>query len=101
MEMLKGETLEARVERGPLPIAELASLVRQTCSGVQAAHDAGIIHRDLKPENVFITQRDGKPFVKILDFGISKFAEELTGQMGMTAEGAPMGTPYYMPPEQV
>ncbi len=105
MEMLKGETLELRLERtGHIDVAELAGLVRQACTGVQAAHDAGIVHRDLKPENLFITRTgegDGKPFVKILDFGISKFDEERTGQMGMTAEGAAMGTPYYMPPEQV
>jgi serine/threonine-protein kinase len=59
------------------------------------------VHRDLKPENLFLEERGGQPFVKILDFGISKFDVELTGNQGMTREGAAMGTPYYMPPEQV
>src|SRR5262249_10597138 len=68
---------------------------------VQAAHDRGIVHRDLKPDNLFIVRRDGKPFVKLLDFGVSKFDAELTGGMGMTKEGATLGTPFYMPPEQV
>jgi serine/threonine-protein kinase len=68
---------------------------------VQAAHDRGIVHRDLKPDNLFIITRENKPFVKLLDFGVSKFDAELTGGMGMTKEGATLGTPFYMPPEQV
>jgi hypothetical protein len=103
MELLEGETLDTRLHRlGPLDPAELADLVFQACDGVQAAHDAGIVHRDLKPENLFVTAtRDGSPFLKILDFGISKFDAERTGSLGVTAEGAVMGTPFYMPPEQV
>ena len=76
-------------------------MYKRQCEGVAAAHDAGIVHRDLKPENLFVTTRDGLAFVKVLDFGISKFDAERTGTMGVTAEGAVMGTPYYMPPEQV
>ena len=68
---------------------------------MQAAHDRGIVHRDLKPDNLFIITREGQPFVKLLDFGVSKFDAELTGGMGMTKEGATLGTPFYMPPEQV
>ena len=68
---------------------------------MQAAHDSGIVHRDLKPDNLFIITRENKPFVKLLDFGVSKFDAELTGGMGMTKEGATLGTPFYMPPEQV
>jgi hypothetical protein len=103
MEMLEGETLDLRLRRlGPIAPGELADLVCQACDGVQAAHDAGIVHRDLKPENLFLTPaRDGATFVKILDFGISKFDADRTGHLGVTAEGAIMGTPFYMPPEQV
>jgi len=104
MEMLKGETLATRLERQrKLALGELAEIVRQACDGVQAAHAAGIVHRDLKPENLFLIERDGKPFVKILDFGISKFDAALTGagQHGTTKEGSALGTPYYMSPEQV
>jgi eukaryotic-like serine/threonine-protein kinase len=104
MEMLKGETLAARLDRQRrIALGELAELTRQACDGVQAAHAAGIVHRDLKPENLFLVERDGRPFVKILDFGISKFDPSLTGagQHGTTKEGSALGTPYYMSPEQV
>src|SRR5450432_3925243 len=102
MELLEGETLDQRLQRvGAIGPSELAELVSQACDGVQAAHDAGIVHRDLKPENLFVTVRDGRPFVKILDFGISKFDSVRTGSLGVTTEGALIGTPYYMPPEQV
>ena len=102
MELLDGETLYQRLQRtGPIEPGELADLVDQACEGIKAAHDAGIVHRDLKPENLFITVRDGAPFVKILDFGISKFDEGRTGALGITEEGSVMGTPYYMSPEQV
>jgi serine/threonine-protein kinase len=102
MEMLKGETLATRLERAKrLPLVDLVDLVRQACDGVQAAHAAGIVHRDLKPENLFIVDHDGKPFVKILDFGVSKFDPSLTGANGTTKEGSALGTPYYMSPEQV
>jgi eukaryotic-like serine/threonine-protein kinase len=102
MEMLKGETLATRLERQrKLALGELAEIVQQACDGVQAAHAAGIVHRDLKPENLFLIERDGKPFVKILDFGISKFDASLTGAGSTTKEGSALGTPYYMSPEQV
>jgi serine/threonine-protein kinase len=102
MELLDGETLDHLLQRsGPLDPGILCDLIHQACEGVQAAHEAGIIHRDLKPENLMIVIRDGAPFVKILDFGISKFDAERTGSMKLTTEGLVMGTPYYMSPEQV
>jgi serine/threonine protein kinase len=102
MELLEGETLEERLHRvGPIAPGELAELVHQACDGIHAAHEAGIVHRDLKPDNLFVTARNGRPFLKILDFGISKFDETRTGAPGITKEGAKMGTPYYMAPEQV
>jgi hypothetical protein len=102
MELLQGETLAARIaRRRELSLTELVDIVRQACDGVQAAHAAGIVHRDLKPDNIFLLERAGKPFVKILDFGISKFDASLTGVHGTTKEGHALGTPYYMSPEQV
>ena len=102
MELVDGETLDQRLQRqGPVSPGELAELVFQACEGVQAAHEAGIVHRDLKPENLIVSTRDGAPFVKILDFGISKFDERHTGGFGITTEGMMLGTPYYMSPEQV
>jgi serine/threonine-protein kinase len=100
MELLQGRTLADYVaERGSLGVVETCELLSQACEGIAAAHAAGIVHRDLKPENLFLVAGD-KPFVKILDFGISKFDPERTGASGMTVDGATMGTPYYMPPEQ-
>jgi serine/threonine-protein kinase len=102
MEMLKGETLGDRLEKvRRLALPELVDVIRQACDGVQAAHDAGIVHRDLKPENLFLVDRDGRSFVKLLDFGVSKFDSTLTGADGTTKEGSALGTPYYMSPEQV
>ncbi len=102
MELLEGETLESRVHRtGPIDLGELCAMVHQACDGIHAAHEAGIIHRDLKPDNLFIEVREEGPFVKILDFGISKFDPGQTGAPGITKDGSVMGTPYYMAPEQV
>ncbi|HVY46582.1 MAG TPA: serine/threonine-protein kinase, partial [Minicystis sp.] len=104
MEYLEGETLTARIERGGrlTPAASIPLLV-QVLEGLGAAHAAGIIHRDLKPDNVWIVpQRGGmRDFVKILDFGVSKFTQAAGGdEMKMTRAGTVMGTPYYMSPEQ-
>jgi serine/threonine-protein kinase len=101
MELLQGRTLADEIlERGALPVAEACEILLQACNGMRAAHAAGIVHRDLKPENLFLVQGEN-PFVKILDFGISKFDPELTGAHGLTQEGSALGTPFYMPLEQV
>jgi eukaryotic-like serine/threonine-protein kinase len=103
MELLDGEPLSGRIKRlTRMTPFDLGPLTRQMLEGLKAAHDAGIYHRDLKPDNIFILrQRGGRPdFVKIIDFGISKF-QPLSGDgMKMTRTGAVMGTPYYMSPEQ-
>ena len=102
MEILRGEPLAARIAQGKMPILDVVDLVGQAAAGVQAAHAAGIVHRDLKPDNLFITEgADGRPFVKLLDFGISKFDPSKTNGLQLTQEGAALGTPYYMPPEQI
>jgi len=102
MEILRGQPLSARIAAGKMPLLDVVDLVGQAAAGVFAAHNAGIVHRDLKPDNLFITEGpDGRPFVKILDFGISKFDPQQTGGLQLTQEGAALGTPYYMPPEQI
>jgi serine/threonine-protein kinase len=103
MEYLDGEPLSARIAREKrLEPFQLAPLIRQVVVGLGAAHQAGIVHRDLKPDNIYIlkTKAGHADFVKIIDFGISKF-QPLSGDgMKMTRTGAVMGTPYYMSPEQ-
>jgi predicted Ser/Thr protein kinase len=103
MEYLDGEPLSARIAREKrLEPYQLAPLIRQVLVGLGAAHHAGIVHRDLKPDNIYIlkTKAGHTDFVKIIDFGISKF-QPLSGDgMKMTRTGAVMGTPYYMSPEQ-
>jgi serine/threonine-protein kinase len=101
MELLQGMSLASKLnETGPLDIATACDILLQTCDGVAAAHAAGIIHRDLKPENLFLVGPQLN-YVKILDFGISKFDAAITGVEGFTVEGSPIGTPFYMSPEQV
>ncbi len=99
MELLEGIDLERLVEeRGCLSPEVAAELVTQACEAVAEAHDAGIIHRDLKPANLFLTKTpQGAPFVKVLDFGISKATVEAPTRA--TAAGTIMGSPPYMSPE--
>ena len=103
-EYLEGETLASRLTREVrLSPAALLPIARQLLSGLGAAHQAGVVHRDLKPENVFILrQKAGLPdFVKIIDFGISKFQPISSSEgMQMTATGIVVGTPCYLSPEQ-
>ncbi|WP_437939700.1 protein kinase domain-containing protein [Sorangium sp. So ce341] len=98
MELLRGETLSARVEQsGPLPIAEARRVLEQLGRALEAAHGAGIVHRDLKPENVFLEEAEGgaAPRVKLLDFGIAKVIADARA----STTGA-LGTPLWMAPEQ-
>ena len=103
MEYLEGDSLRQRVHRGqPVDASVIIPILLQLLDGLAAAHAAGIVHRDLKPDNVFILREKAgrKDFVKILDFGISKFMHIGTDG-AVTRTGVVMGSPNYMSPEQV
>ncbi|HEX8408633.1 MAG TPA: protein kinase [Thermoanaerobaculia bacterium] len=102
-ELLEGETLRSRLDRGPLSPRKAVDAALQMAQGLAAAHEKGIVHRDLKPDNIFLT-RDGR--LKILDFGIAKLTapagkEGPTFEMAATEPGMVLGTVGYMSPEQV
>ncbi|HEY5938865.1 MAG TPA: serine/threonine-protein kinase [Kofleriaceae bacterium] len=102
MEYLDGEPLDARIERdGQLSLAAALPILRGIARALDAAHAKGIAHRDLKAENVFLaTDAEGGVFPKLLDFGIAKLLAPDDNHKHKTRTGTPVGTPYYMSPEQ-
>jgi hypothetical protein len=104
MELIIGRTLRTELnERTLLPPSEVAPLLGQLLSGLQAAHTNGIIHRDLKPENILLsTMGDGKTVLKILDFGLAKTSLfDFSTPTTLTTPGMVVGTAGYMSPEQI
>jgi serine/threonine-protein kinase len=105
MEFLEGSDLATLLQQqGALPIDQAVEFVLQAGVAVAEAHALGIVHRDLKPANLFCIRRaDGRPFIKVLDFGISKVegAQSTDGGMVVTKTTAVMGSPLYMSPEQM
>ncbi len=100
MELLDGVDLEQYLTHlGKLPPLEVVKVLAQVAKALDRAHAIGIVHRDLKPANVFMHRREDGVIVKLLDFGISKLGPT-NSDARITASGAIMGTPLYMPPEQ-
>ncbi len=111
MEYVEGADLAQLVkDRGPLPVAEACEYVRQAALGLQHAHDKGMVHRDIKPHNLLVTSSDGaggksagaaRAVVKILDMGLARSIQgDFDKQRGLTQQGALIGTPDYLAPEQ-
>jgi serine/threonine-protein kinase len=96
MELVAGETLDALLARGPLPVPEVVRILAQACAALDAAHRAGVVHRDIKPANLIITP-DGT--AKVLDFGIARLQDSAT-QAALTRPATVIGTSHYMAPEQ-
>ena len=102
MELLEGETLADRLERGPLSLSEVLKYGAQIAEALDRAHRGGVVHRDLKPGNVMITRAGAK----LLDFGLAKVTEleafdDVTVQKPLTQQGTILGTFQYMAPEQL
>jgi tetratricopeptide (TPR) repeat protein/predicted Ser/Thr protein kinase len=95
MQYIEGQDLASLMRRsGRLPLTQVVDIFRQSCEGLQAAHEQGVIHRDLKPQNILI---DTRGRVAIADFGLAKSYQ----QVSLTEAGKVIGTPHYMSPEQV
>jgi serine/threonine-protein kinase len=102
MEFLEGMDLGAYLaQRQRLSVDETLELLLPVVAAVAAGHDEGVVHRDLKPHNIFLSRtRHADMHPKVLDFGVSKVADPLTGESNLTATSAMMGTVAYMSPEQ-
>jgi len=106
LELVHGETLAARLKRGPMPVAEALARAGEMAAAIAAAHRRGIVHRDLKPGNVMLT----KSGAMILDFGLARIVRDesapapdaaATTMAGLSEAGIVLGTPHYMAPEQI
>jgi serine/threonine-protein kinase len=105
-ELLRGQDLDRRLCRGPLPPEEVVWIGKQILDALEVLSRAGIVHRDVKPHNIFLHRdEDGKEVAKLMDFGIAIvrdcFAATATLKQRVTTTGALLGTPHYMSPEQL
>lgn len=101
MELLEGEDLAGLLRRkGRLSLKEAEAILIPVARGLDRAHEARLVHRDLKPENIFLAKEGDEIVPKILDFGVAKSLAAEESAKEVTEEGAVLGTPYYMSPEQ-
>jgi serine/threonine protein kinase/tetratricopeptide (TPR) repeat protein len=101
MELVRGLPITEYCDLHQLATRERLELFVSVCRAVQHAHQKGIIHRDLKPSNILVTSHDGRPVVKVIDFGVAKaIGQQLTDRTVYTRFAQMVGTPLYMSPEQ-
>ena len=100
MELVQGVPLSDYCDQKRLTVHARLELFVAVCQAVQHAHQKGIIHRDLKPGNVLVTEVDGRPTPKVIDFGVAKATEQDLTDLSFADTGAIVGTPTYMSPEQ-
>jgi serine/threonine protein kinase/tetratricopeptide (TPR) repeat protein len=102
MELVRGAPITDYCDQNQMSVRERLQLFVDVCRAVQHAHQKGVIHRDLKPSNVLVTERDGTPVPKVIDFGIAKalLGQQLTDKTLFTNFAQMVGTPLYMSPEQ-
>jgi serine/threonine protein kinase len=103
MEKIEGPTLQKLIETGPLPISTACTIIAHLLEGLAAIHGRGVVHRDIKPANIILQPRDdGTVRIRLMDFGIGKFSGMSSPDVtGITRQGDIIGTPCYMPPEQL
>ncbi len=103
MELVRGVAITTFCDEHELPLRQRITLFREVCLGVQHAHQKGVIHRDLKPSNILVTELDGRPVPKIIDFGIAKaLATDRMAALTLSLQAdVILGTPQYMSPEQI
>ncbi len=101
MELLRGQTLAARLEQGRMGALDGIEVLLQIADAMAAAHAHGVVHRDLKPENVYLTEGPGgATVIKIVDWGIAKLRDVGSQAVALTTSGMILGTPQYVSPEQ-
>lgn len=102
MELVRGGSITRWCREHEVTLPDRLRLFIQVCQAVQHAHEKGILHRDIKPSNVLVTEVDGAPVPKVIDFGIAKAMSGSQAELSMlTQTGQVIGTPLYMSPEQV
>ena len=104
LEYVRGEELREIFKREkPFSVERTLNIMEQTLLGLEAAHSANVVHKDMKPENLMLTDRDGREFVKIMDFGLARIldSEEFGDKIFVTMSGQITGSPAYIPPESI